>query len=165
MIARLGSALFWTCILLAAFWASMAVQNKGDVTTYAVLGGIMLLVGMALRYVLSRKEEGRHQPGDEHAEPVNTPLDAMAAYVELTTTLKGISHKLDVIELQIQQIGTHDNSVQGEKIQLDAATLCNRALVLEQKGLKTAAITFYKEALLLDPADEVAIAALNRLQQ
>jgi hypothetical protein len=163
MMARLGNALFWICILLAAFWVGMAVQHKDDVTTYGILGGIMLLVSGALCYILSH--DAASEPSDEHVASDDITHDAMAGYGELTTALKELSHRLNVIESQFQQKGSQHNSVQGERISLDAATLCNRALVLEQKGLKTAATTYYKEALLLDPANEDAIAALDRLQQ
>ena len=128
MVAWLGNALFWICILLAAFWAALAMQNKDDVITYSTFGGIMLLLGMALRYVLNRKEASRRQPSDEHVASVDAPLEAISAYGELTTTLKQISRRLDVIELQVQRLGSHADSVQGERIHLDAATLCSRAL-------------------------------------
>jgi hypothetical protein len=166
MKARLGNVLFWTVMLLAALWFLTVLvpgQSHKDNVTANIVGGLLVLIGLALRYTLNRVNGKPHEQSAERVVAVIPPANAVPGYEEPTTILKDVANKLLDFEHRIQRIEA-EISADGIAKSNHAATLYNRALVLEQKGNTMAAITFYTEVLQRDPTNEDAIAALNRLR-
>lgn len=134
MTARLGNFLFWTIMLLAALWFSTVLLPgqgpKNDVTAN-IMGGLMVLIGLVLRYILSREEAKHHTPSDERVS-VDPAPDAMTGHQEPTTAINEVFDKLDAFELRIQQI---EAPLTADGIsKSNAAALYNRAIALDAVG-------------------------------